>query len=87
MKFSTIIKIYLLAMSLILFPVNEIFAQDMFYTRVDYAVGQRPRSVFSIDFNSDGNNDLATANFSSDNVSILLGNGGGKFQSAARRVL
>ncbi len=41
-----------------------------------------PLSVFSIDFNGDGHNDLAVANYNSDNVSILLGTKDGTFQSA-----
>ena len=37
------------------------------------------RSVAVGDFNGDGKQDLATANFGSNNVSILLGNGDGQF--------
>ena len=40
---------------------------------------QRPPSVAVGDFNSDGKRDLAVANFGSDNVSILLGDGAGNF--------
>ena len=36
---------------------NTAFSQDMFDTKVDYAVGDGAYSVFSIDFNNDGNND------------------------------
>ncbi|NOZ75490.1 MAG: DUF1573 domain-containing protein, partial [FCB group bacterium] len=36
-------------------------------------------SVFSADLDSDGDQDLATANYSSDNVSVLLNNGDGTF--------
>ena len=53
-----------------------------FAAPVNYPAGDGPHSVFSIDFNGDGYNDLATANVSSGNVSILLGNGDGTFQSA-----
>ncbi|MCK4632075.1 MAG: hypothetical protein KAT79_02325, partial [candidate division Zixibacteria bacterium] len=54
------------------------FSQDMFGTTVSYyPVGDLPASVFSIDFDSDGNNDLATANYTSGDVSVLLGNGDG----------
>ena len=35
------------------------------------------------DFNLDGRPDLATANFNSDNVTILLGDGTGNFNPAA----
>ena len=57
-------------------------AQNLFGTRIDYAIGDSPYCVFSIDFNGDGNCDLATANYGSDNVAILLGNGDGTFRRA-----
>ena len=47
------------------------------------AVGNSPLSVAVGDFNRDGRPDLATVNFSSNNVSILLGNGTGGFSPAA----
>ena len=53
-----------------------------FLSAVPYAVGDYPYSVFSIDFNGDGDNDLAVANLWSHDVSVLLGNGDGTFQSA-----
>ena len=56
--------------------------EPLFYARIDYAAGDYPWSVFSIDLDGDGDNDLATANQNSDNVSILLNNGDGTFQSA-----
>jgi Domain of unknown function (DUF4347)/FG-GAP-like repeat len=46
------------------------------------AVGADPQSVMAGDFNSDGKLDLATANSSSNNVSVLLGNGTGGFETA-----
>ena len=82
MKTTTINMICLLVMALILFSVNNLFAQDMFDTKVDYAVGYGPNSVFSTDFNGDGYYDLAAGLYLSDSVSILLGNGDGTFQSA-----
>src|SRR5262245_52523423 len=45
-------------------------------------VGANPQDVVTADFNHDGRLDLATANFDSDSVSVLLGNGGGSFQPA-----
>lgn len=47
------------------------------------AVGTDP--IFSVvgDFNSDGNLDLAVANYRSNNVTILLGNGTGSFSPAS----
>jgi uncharacterized repeat protein (TIGR01451 family) len=48
-----------------------------------YAVGIGPISVAVGDFNGDGKLDLAVANAGSKNVSVLLGNGDGTFQTAA----
>lgn len=45
-------------------------------------VGSRPDSIVVGDFNGDGKQDLATANGSVDNVSVLLGNGTGGFSAA-----
>jgi uncharacterized repeat protein (TIGR01451 family) len=53
-----------------------------FGTATNYPVGTNPSSVVVGDFNGDGKPDLAVANFGSDNVSILLGNGDGTFQAA-----
>jgi FG-GAP-like repeat/Abnormal spindle-like microcephaly-assoc'd, ASPM-SPD-2-Hydin len=44
------------------------------------AVGGNPLSVNSADFNGDGNQDLAVANYLDNTVSILLGQGHGTFQ-------
>ncbi len=46
------------------------------------AVGQFPISIASADLNGDGNADLVTANYGSNNLSILLGEGNGAFTSA-----
>src|SRR5947208_3661241 len=43
------------------------------------AVGTNPESVAVGDFNHDGKPDLAVANFNSNNVTILLGDGSGGF--------
>ena len=53
--------------------------------RVDYGLGipfPYPRSVTAGDFNRDGKPDLAVANWSSNNVSILTGKGDGTFNAA-----
>jgi hypothetical protein len=47
-----------------------------------FPVGTNPQAVVTADFNNDGQLDLATANFDSDSVSVLLGNGGSSFQLA-----
>ena len=43
------------------------------------AVGSSPYSLVAGDFNGDGIQDLATANYSANNVTLLLGNGSGGF--------
>ena len=47
-----------------------------------YEVGQEPQMVVVADFNNDGKLDLATADFTSNDISILLGNGDGSFKKA-----
>jgi hypothetical protein len=54
-----------------------------FAGRVNYAVGDHPLALAVGDFNHDGKPDLAVANRSSSDVSILLNNGDGSFQKAA----
>jgi len=48
-----------------------------------FAVGTGPNSVVVGDFNGDGIQDLATANYGSNNVTVLLGNGSGGFAAAS----
>jgi Metallo-peptidase family M12/FG-GAP-like repeat/Carboxypeptidase regulatory-like domain len=57
-------------------------SQLSFFAATNYAVGEDPISVTSSDFNGDGKEDLAVANFRSDSVSVLLGSDGGIFQPA-----
>jgi hypothetical protein len=52
-----------------------------FAAATNYSVGDNPFAVAVGDFNGDGKQDLATANYFSDNVSILLGDGAGNFSS------
>jgi hypothetical protein len=47
-----------------------------------FAVGTSPSSVVVADFNGDGIPDLVTANYRSNNVTVLLGNGSGGFAPA-----
>ncbi len=53
------------------------------FPRTDYATGTAPDAVISADFTADGKVDLATANFTANTVSILLGNGDGTFAAHA----
>ena len=53
-----------------------------FGTATDYTVGTTPYSVASGDFNSDGKIDMVVANYDSNSVSLLLGNGSGGFGAA-----
>ncbi|UCD94951.1 MAG: VCBS repeat-containing protein, partial [Candidatus Zixiibacteriota bacterium] len=50
-----------------------------FGTAVDYSVGGWNRYVAAADFDNDGHIDLATANHSTDDISVLLNNGFGAF--------
>ncbi len=49
---------------------------------VNYTVGDHPQAVVKGDFNGDGRLDLAVANINFSNVSVLLGNANGTFQTA-----
>ncbi len=53
----------------------------------NFLAGTFPISVAVGDFNGDGKQDLAVANFGSANVSILLGNGNGTFGAATNIAL
>lgn len=54
----------------------------VFKSPVLYTVGSEPQVVVAADFRGIGTLDLASADFSSNDVSILLGNGDGTFQAA-----
>ncbi len=57
-------------------------AQNIAFTpTASIPVGKAPQSIATGDFNGDNLLDLATVNSSSDDVSILLGNGNGTFQT------
>ena len=53
-----------------------------FVPAANYAVGDAPEAIVAADINHDGRMDLATANASTNNVSVLLGNADGTFQPA-----
>lgn len=62
------------------YPVNST-ATD-FAAPVSYPVGTSPAIIITGDFNGDGKPDLAVANTGSNDISILLNNGGGAFKAA-----
>jgi hypothetical protein len=57
-----------------------------FATAVNYTVGagSSPHAITVADFNSDGKKDIAVADFSSNDVSVLLGSGTGSFGAATK---
>jgi hypothetical protein len=55
----------------------------LFTPAVNYGAGSGPESVAVGDFNNDTIQDLVTANFVSDNVFKLIGNGNGTFVTPA----
>jgi hypothetical protein len=46
-------------------------------------LGQRPTGIAAADFDADGRTDLAVSNFVTNNMSLLLGTGGGAFGAAS----
>jgi FG-GAP-like repeat len=58
---------------------SEVSAGQFGHARY-YAAGKLPFQVVAADFNNDGNTDLAIADWLSDQLVILLGNGDGTFQ-------
>ena len=59
------------------------FGQNLVLTPdLTVSVGKSPESLTVGDFNNDGFSDLATVNSASDDVTILVGNGNGAFQTA-----
>jgi len=52
------------------------------YLLANYVVGDQPCAIITNDWNNDGFPDLAVANDSSDNISVLFNNSDGSFQSA-----
>ncbi len=61
----------------------SIYAQNLTYSPTpSNPVGRAPQAITAGDFNGDGLSDIATVNGTSDDVSVLLGNGNGTFRSA-----
>ncbi len=65
----------------IFLPINNPTSTVSFEPRTNYTVGSNPQYIATADFARDGKLDLVSANDGSGNVSVLLGNGDGTFQS------
>jgi hypothetical protein len=75
------IKIAFITLVLVFISSNTLFAAyPDFDSPVTYVTGTDPRGLTSGDFNGDGSLDLATANSTSNDISILINNGDGTFQ-------
>src|SRR5208282_6559550 len=55
----------------------------LFQNQATFATGKAPYSVTAADVSGDGLPDLVVANFSSNTIGVLLGNGNGTFQAQA----
>ena len=53
--------------------IKQLNAQVCFNSATNFTVDINPMAVISADFNGDGKVDLATANYTSNDVSVLLG--------------
>ncbi len=71
-----------LTTALILLAAGSFASEPLFEVAVDYSVGNEPHSVFSADFNGDGDLDLAVSVYYYDSVSVLMNNGDGTFAAA-----
>ncbi len=78
MKFTML----LITIGLVLLAAGAGAQDSLFAPPVNYAVGDYPVSVFSADFDGDGDFDLAVAYLGANNVSILANNGDGTFAAA-----
>jgi len=71
------------ALALLTLLPGAAFAQSqVFDAPKDFVSGSSPFSVARGDLNGDGKLDLVAANYGSNDVAVLLGNGDGTFQAA-----
>jgi hypothetical protein len=77
---KSVYSLFLIALGL--FWSSSALAASQFKKPIFYPVGMEPQVVVTADFNNDGKPDLATADFTSQDVSILLGKGDGAFRRA-----
>src|SRR5947207_1462791 len=81
MKYSIAFPV-IIALTLILAEDLSYAQSVIFLPHHDYATSPNPLVVTIGDFNSDGKQDLVTADADAGDVSILIGNGNGTFQVA-----
>jgi len=73
------------AVMTVLVACNTPAAQtDSFQYKGHVPLQGNPVAVVSVDFNQDGNRDLAVVHYDSENVSVLIGDGDGNFQRSGR---
>src|SRR5476651_1050500 len=74
---------FALVMALVIFScADSTTKNDPSFDTVTIKVGKGAGSVELADFNKDGNTDIVVANAEDNSVTILLGNGKGKFTEA-----
>jgi len=67
---------------LVLLVSPILLSQELdFGNATNYVVGEEPRSIVIQDFDGDSNLDIITSNKVTDNISLLIGNGDGTFNS------
>jgi len=60
----------------------SVVASSFFDPAVNYAVGDDPKGIIAADIDGDGDMDVTTCNYESNNVSVLKNNGDGVFENA-----
>jgi hypothetical protein len=79
--FNTILLLAVGFPSAFCFPAAAETVPSVAFVRSDLSIGNTPFAVAVGDFNGDRLPDLVTANYNSNNVSVLLGKGDGTFQT------